>query len=288
MKHTPYWIDKKINIRKTNNIKSILHSLSVNTICTEALCPNISECYQKHQATFMILGTICTRSCRFCNVVKGKPGMPDNSEPERIVQAVQRLGLKHVIITSPTRDDLNDGGASIFARTVSLLKNLDHPPTIEILIPDFYGNIQAVNKVVASKPDIISHNMETVRRLYELRTGADYNRSLNILSHIKNINTSIAIKSAVMLGLSETEPEIIELMNDLLDAGCRYLSIGQYLSPSKHNHPVIKYVTPESFEKYRDTAIDMGFIHVESGPYVRSSYHGENYLAHPIFHPDTR
>ncbi len=278
MKHTPGWIDKKIDIRKTNSIKSIIKDLKLNTVCTQALCPNISDCYSKSQATFLILGKVCTRNCSFCNITKKTPSIPDPSEPERIVLAAEQLGLKHVIITSPTRDDLPDGGAGLFAKTVSLLKQYDRSITTEILVPDFQGNFDAVQTITYAKPDIISHNLETVNRIYKIRNGADYNRSLDLLKQVKTNDSSIITKSGIMLGLGEKESEVIHLLADLIKINCRYLSIGQYLAPTKKHYPVVEYINPAKFDEYKNEALKMGFIHVESGPYVRSSYNGQAYI----------
>lgn len=259
-------------------MKTILSDLNLNTICDQALCPNISECYKRGQATFLILGKTCTRNCGFCNVTKGIPSPPDPDEPDRIALAVKRLMLRHAVITSPTRDDLPDGGAGIFSNTVFALRKNNDTLTIEVLIPDFTGKLEHIIKAVKAAPDIIGHNLETVRRLYEIRKGADYKRSLNVLKIIKEFNPHIKTKSAIMLGIGETEQEVFEFFEDLLKAGCRYLSIGQYLAPTRGHHPVMEYVHPEKFTMYKQEALRRGFIHVESGPYVRSSYRARLYL----------
>ncbi len=278
MKHRPLWLNKKLNIRNNDKMKKMLANLKLNTICSEALCPNISECYIKNQATFLILGKICTRNCIFCNVSKGIPINPDMDEPDRVVQAVKLLNLKHVVITSPTRDDLSDGGAKMFVKTISALRKYSAILTVEILIPDFNGNPESIKSIVQEKPDITGHNLETVRRLYEIRKGADYERSLNVLKKIKEYDPAAKTKSAIMLGLGETEHEVIEFMKDLLEVSVRYLAITQYLAPGKFHYPVQKYVHPEKFAEYKEKALSIGFNHVESGPYVRSSYHAEEYL----------
>lgn len=278
MRHRPLWLNKKLNIQNNDKMKKMLANLKLNTICSEALCPNISECYIKKQATFLILGKICTRNCIFCNVSKGIPINPDMDEPDRVVQAVKLLNLKHVVITSPTRDDLFDGGAKMFVKTISALRKYSAILTVEVLLPDFKGNPESIKNIVKEKPDITGHNLETVRRLYEIRKGADYERSLNVLKKIKEYDPAAKTKSAIMLGLGETEHEVIEFMKDLLEVSVRYLAITQYLAPGKFHYPVQKYVHPEKFAEYKEKALSIGFNHVESGPYVRSSYHAEEYL----------
>jgi len=268
---------KKINIRDNDNVRVIMSRFGLNTVCAEALCPNISECYSRKQATFLILGKICTRTCGFCNVEKGRPLPSDIGEPHRVAQAAGSLGLKHVVVTSPTRDDMSDGGAGIFAATVRALKE-KKSRTVEILIPDFMGNENSIRTVVDSGPDIIGHNLETVRRNYDIRKGADYKRSLRVLKQIRKYNPGMKTKSAIMLGLGETDPEVIDFMKDLIAVGCEYLSIGQYLAPTGKHYPVREYISPEQFEKYRSEALNMGFRHVESGAFVRSSYNAEKYL----------
>lgn len=272
------WLDKKINIRDNDRIKKILTDLKINTICTEALCPNISECHRNKQATFLILGKICTRSCSFCNVDKGIPIPPCPDEPERIVKAVKRLGLDHVVITSPTRDDLPDCGAGAFVAAILALKRNNDKLKIEVLIPDLSGKKEDIETIVNARPDIIGHNIETVSRLYRIRSGSDYSRSLNVLKSVKSFNTDMKIKSALILGLGETEQEVTKTFDDLIENGCRYLSIGQYLAPGRNHYPVKEYVHPDKFSFYRQHALLKGFVHVESGPYVRSSYHADSYL----------
>ncbi|MBN2406276.1 MAG: lipoyl synthase [Elusimicrobia bacterium] len=275
----PAWLDKKISLRECYGTGSLLSGLGLNTICAESLCPNISECYSRGYASFMILGRTCTRSCRFCNVDKGVPDGICADEGERIAKAVLELGLKHVVITSPTRDDLPDGGAGAFSRTVRTLRRNVPGLVIELLIPDFYGDPESINAVAASEPDIAGHNLETVSRLYHIRAGADYARSLEVLRILKKFNCSLKTKSGIMVGLGETQQEVLGLMRDLLGVGCRYMSIGQYLSPGRNHHPVTEYIEPGIFRKYRAAALDMGFIHVESAPYVRSSYMADRYLS---------
>lgn len=269
---------KKIKLKDLNKVKSLISGLKLHTICTESLCPNISECFSKKQATFLILGDICTRGCEFCNVKKGTPQAPDPDEPNRLKEAVSRLGLKHVIITSPTRDDLADEGAELFYQTILAIKKIHFLESVEVLIPDFKANLESIEKVVAAKPDIIGHNLETVSRLYQVRRGADYQRSLLVLKKIKEINPKSKTKSALILGLGEKKEEVVETIKDLRKAGCDLLAIGQYLAPRKSNYPVKRIVKDQEFSYYKKKAYSLGFLHVEAGTYVRSSYHAERYL----------
>ncbi len=259
-------------------MRGLLRELRLNTVCQQALCPNISECFSCGQATFLILGKDCTRHCSFCNLEKRDcPQPPDPDEPARIAEAVKRLQLSHLVITSPTRDDLPDGGAGHFAATVAAIRGISPETAIELLIPDFGGNRQDLETVLAATPSIIAHNLETVPRLYAVRHGADYSRSLELIANAVSFAPSIPAKSGIMLGLGEKPEEVREVMKDLITAGCSYLSIGQYLAPSKRHQPVVEYIEPEKFDGVRDEAIEMGFRHVESGPYVRSSYHAAQY-----------
>ena len=258
-------------------MERLLGDLKLHTVCQEAHCPNISECFRQRQATFLILGSICTRLCSFCNVTKQSPGPIDPDEPERVAAAVQKLELAHVVITSPTRDDLPDGGAGLYTRTVAEIRKAAPRTAIELLIPDFKGDQDSIAAVAFASPDIIGHNLETVPRLYHIRSGADYRRSLEVLQVLHRLDPVLKTKSGLMLGLGETEGEIIQVMGDLLAAGCAYLSLGQYLAPSRNHYPVQAYVPPEIFDSYREKALAMGFRHVESGPYVRSSYHAGQY-----------
>ncbi len=273
----PEWLQKKISPAAHADMDRMLEDLRLHTVCREANCPNISECYRGGRATFLILGAACTRLCFFCNVTKKEPPPPDPGEPERVAEAVRRLGLEFVVITSPTRDDLPDGGAGIFSRTVAAIRSASPDTGIELLIPDFQGDRESIAAVVSSRPDIIGHNLETVPRLYHIRQGADYRRSLEVLKILRELDPALKTKSGIMLGLGEEEKEVLELLSDLLETGCRYLSIGQYLAPSRKHHPVMSFVPPEKFDEYRDRAVAMGFEHVESGPYVRSSYLAERY-----------
>ncbi len=273
----PEWLQKRVNPGEQAGMRALLGELRLNTVCQQALCPNISECFRCGQATFLILGRNCTRQCSFCNVDKTQPLPVDRDEPARVAEAVQRLKLAHVVITSPTRDDLPDGGASLYAATVAAIRAVSPATRIEPLIPDFQGLRQSLETVMASGPDIIAHNLETVPRLYHIRSGADYGRSLEVLRMCRELGLHIPTKSGIMLGMGETVDEGVQVLGDLRAVGCAYLSIGQYLAPSRRHYPVREYVRPELFEQLRETALGMGFAHVESGPYVRSSYHAGNY-----------
>ncbi|MCF7869661.1 MAG: lipoyl synthase [Candidatus Omnitrophica bacterium] len=275
---------KKIKLKDLDKVKSLISGLKLHTICTESLCPNISECFSKKQATFLILGDTCTRGCKFCNVKKGKPKEPDQDEPSRVKEAVSRLGLKHVVITSPTRDDLADGGADYFYQTIHKVKELPSVETIEVLIPDFKAHTFSIKKVIFAKPDIIGHNLETVSRLYRVRKGADYQRSLQVLKKIKEVNPEIKTKSALILGLGEKKEEVMQVMQDLRGVNCDFLALGQCLAPRLSNYPVKKIVKDEEFRYYKKKAYSLGFLHVEAGTYVRSSYQADKYLK-PTFNP---
>lgn len=277
----PQWLQKKINPAAHAGMEGLLGELRLHTVCQEARCPNITECFRERQATFLILGADCTRLCSFCNVTKQTPLPPDPGEPDRVAEAIRRLGLSHVVITSPTRDDLPDGGAGHYAETVAAIRSASPATTVELLIPDFLGNRESLARVVASAPAIIGHNVETVPRLYQIRAGADYGRSLGVLRTLRELDPVVRSKSGIMLGLGEAEEEVLAVFADLRAVGCSYLSIGQYLAPSKSHHPVREFIPPECFERYRAAALDMGFAHVESGPYVRSSYHAARYDGQP-------
>jgi lipoic acid synthetase len=270
----PNWLKKRITINdQQKQVYEILKGLHLNTVCQSALCPNIAECFAKGTATFMILGNVCTRNCRFCAVESGEPLPVDDEEPKRLAIASRELKLKHVVITSVTRDDLPDGGAGHFARTVNELHKELPETTIEVLTPDFKGDENALAIVVESKPDIFNHNVETVPRLYpQVRPMADYGRSLHVLRKAKNFDPLMHTKSGIMLGLSETKSEISEVMKDLIEAGCDILTVGQYLSPSKSHIKVHEYIHPEVFENIKREAKELGFAYVASGPFVRSSF----------------
>ncbi|QSV46382.1 lipoyl synthase [Geobacter benzoatilyticus] len=277
----PEWLQKRINPAAHAAMEGLLGELHLHTVCQEARCPNITECFRERQATFLILGADCTRLCSFCNVTKRTPLPPDSTEPARVAEAVFRLGLSHVVITSPTRDDLPDGGAGHYAETVAAIRSAAPATKVELLIPDFLGSSESLARVVASAPAIIGHNVETVPRLYDIRAGGEYGRSLRVLRMLGELAPAVRSKSGIMLGLGETEDEVLTVFADLRAAGCSYLGIGQYLAPSRQHHPVREFIRPELFEKYRITALSMGFAHVESGPYVRSSYHAARYDGAP-------
>lgn len=275
----PPWLNKKIDLKACHTLKLLLKDLKLHTICEEAGCPNISECFSKKTATFLILGDICTRNCRFCGVKKGKPCPIDEEEPERVAEAVRRLNLRHVVITSVTRDDLPDGGAGQFAQTIISIKKTMEKITIEVLIPDFKGNRRAIERVIEAGPDVIGHNIETVPRLYpDVRQAADYFRSLEVLKAVKTLSNGIYTKSGLMLGLGEEEGEVLEVFKALRGADCDFLSLGQYLPPSLKAYPVKEYLHPDKFDYYKEKALSLGFLYVASGPYVRSSYLAEEYL----------
>ncbi|MEI6100493.1 MAG: lipoyl synthase [Eubacteriales bacterium] len=272
----PEWLKVKSNMGEENiKMERLLRSLALHTVCEEAGCPNCGECFQKGTATFMILGRNCTRSCTFCAVTKCQPEPPDPQEPKHIADAVKKLNLRHVVITSVTRDDLPDGGASHFAKVIDTIKKElgETCPVIEVLIPDLNGNWEALQVIITAKPDIINHNVETVPRLYpEVRPQADYQRSLELIQTVKQNASPITTKSGIMLGLGETHSEVIETLGDLRNAGCDILTIGQYLAPSKQHHPVIAFIHPDEFAVYKSEAEEMGFLYVASGPLIRSSY----------------
>ncbi len=274
----PEWLTKKISFDQSRSTDLLLKSLDVHTVCHEARCPNISECFRDRYATFLVMGNMCTRHCRFCHVDKGSPPPLDFNEPSRVALAVERLSLRHVVVTSVTRDDLTDGGARHFARVVAEIKKIPSRPSIELLIPDFQGSLRAVKTVITSAPNILGHNLETVPRLYRLRPQADYARSLAVLEAAKSIQSSLATKSALMLGLGETEDEVKKVLEDLRKVRCDLLSLGQYLRPSLKHAPVAAYIAPSRFDAYKTLALSLGFKHVESGPYVRSSYHAAAYF----------
>jgi lipoic acid synthetase len=274
----PYWLNKKISIGCSGQVQDILSEFSVNTVCREAMCPNISECFARNTATFLILGDTCTRKCQFCAVKKGIPSAVDRSEPERVAQAVKKMGLSYVVVTSVTRDDLADGGADIFSSTISAIRGQAPETDIEVLIPDFNADVECLKKIIHGQPRVISHNLETVPGLYkEVRRGADYDRSINVLDIIKKYS-GIHTKSGLMLGLGESVEEVLMVLNDLRGIGCDFLSLGQYLAPSLKHYPVKEYVTPDKFKFFKEEALKLGFLSVASNPYVRSSYLAGEYL----------
>lgn len=260
-----------------SKVKNIVEKYHLHTICTSGNCPNIGECWNRGTATFMILGDICTRSCKFCGVKTGKPLPPDWDEPKRMAESVRLMNVKHCVITSVDRDDLSDGGAAFWAETIKKIKEVNPETTIEALIPDFDGNEEFIQKVIDAKPEVISHNLETTERLTpKIRTKARYRRSLSVLAYISG--SGITAKSGIMLGLGETEEEILQTMDDLLAVGCEVMTIGQYLAPSANHLPVKEYVEPEKFEQYREIGLEKGFRFIESSPLVRSSYQAEKHV----------
>lgn len=273
----PEWLQKKVNPAAHAEMEGLLKEFNLNTVCQQARCPNITECFRQRQATFLILGRACTRLCSFCSVSKEVPLSPELGEPAAVAQAVLRLNLSHVVVTSPTRDDLPDGGARQYAETVAEIRKASPGTKVELLIPDLQGDLDALSTVLASEPDILGHNLETVPRLYAIRSGADYGRSLQLLADAHRLKPELRTKSGLMLGLGEEEAELLAVFRDLIEAGCSYLSLGQYLAPSRAHYPVQRFVEPEQFDKLREEALALGFTHVESAPYVRSSYHADRY-----------
>ena len=269
----PPWLRRRaITAEDWQQMKSMLDQLSLATICEEANCPNIGECFRSKTATFLILGRVCTRNCRFCAVEHGQPRPPDGEEPQHLVEAVQHLGLRHVVITSVTRDDLPDGGAAHFAACVEAIHR-STAATVEVLVPDFGGNETALQVVVRAQPEVLGHNLEVVPRLYpQVRSRADYRRSLWLLQRAKELDVSTYCKSGLMVGVGETEQEVVAVMGDLRDVGCDFLTVGQYLRPSSQHYDVVEYVTPATFEYYARVASGLGFRGVQCGPFVRSSY----------------
>jgi len=270
----PAWLKKRLHTGETyHKVFALLKESQLHTVCQEAHCPNLGECFSHGTATFMILGDQCTRNCRFCAVRHDAPHPLDEEEPELVSKAIEALGLTYAVITSVTRDDLPDGGAAHFADTVRAIKARNPGTDIEVLIPDFQGSKSALRSVVEAEPDIINHNLETVPRLYpEVRPQAIYKRSLQLIGRVGLLDRRILTKSGLMLGLGETHGEIIDVFGDLLQAGCRALTLGQYLAPSPAHHQVIRYLPPEEFSQLEEIAYQMGFAAVASGPFVRSSY----------------
>lgn len=275
----PSWLKKPLPRGNYNALtERVLRELRLETVCENARCPNRPECYARRTATFMILGNVCTRPCGFCSVPRGKPLQVEEDEPERVAEAAQRLGLRHVVITSVTRDDLADGGAAHFARCIEAVRTRTGA-TVEVLIPDFRGNRAALETVLRASPEVLNHNVETVPRLYHrVRRNADYRRSLRILEWSKQHAPHIATKSGLMVGLGETWPEVLEVLADLRRVGCDIVTIGQYLQPAHDRLPVYRYVPPDEFEWLGERARALGFRAVASGPFVRSSYHAEEFV----------
>jgi len=271
----PEWIrEKRINLAELHDIKTLLRAKSLHSVCESLACPNRSECFSRGTATFMILGDICTRSCGFCNVTTGRPyALPSIDEPNAVAEAAKRMGLRHVVVTSVTRDDLSDGGARQFASTIRALRAKLPGAAVEVLTPDFRGNRDAIRIVVEAKPDYYNHNVETVPRLYDfVRPGSRFERSLMVLREAKRLDPQIVTKSGFMLGLGERRDEVIEVMQRLLENECEILTIGQYLQPKREKLDVVEYVHPSVFDDYREIGEQLGFRAVFSGPFVRSSY----------------
>lgn len=278
LKRKPEWLKIKLPLGANyRNVKQIIAGHGLNTICSSGQCPNMGECWGAGTATFMILGDICTRSCRFCATRTGKPLPPDPDEPFKLAESVKLMGLKHVVITSVDRDDLPDGGANHWALAIGMVKKANPDITIEALIPDFDDRFELIQLIVATGPEIISHNLETVERLTPLvRSRASYGNSLDIIGKISS--SGCISKSGIMLGLGESRGEILKTMDDLVGVGCEIFTMGQYLQPTKAHFEVVEYVHPEEFARLKDEGIGRGFRIVESGPLVRSSYHAENHL----------
>lgn len=277
----PEWL--KVRLGQGANyteLRAMMRDLSLHTVCEEARCPNIGECWNSRTATFMILGEICTRACGFCAVITGHPLPVDFHEPERVAEAVQRMGLRHVVITSVNRDDVPDGGATVFAATIRTIQRTAPGCTIEVLTPDFEGNDEALSTVIAAAPDIFNHNLETTRRLTRrVRRRARYDRSLAVLRRAKDLAPTRLTKSGLMLGLGETYEEIVETLRDLKESRVDIVTIGQYLQPDPNYLPIERYATPAEFAQLKEVGSAMGFRHVESGPLVRSSYHAGDHAA---------
>jgi lipoic acid synthetase len=270
----PPWLRKRIPpFEDFIKVKSILSETALHTVCEEARCPNLGECFSRGTATILILGKICTRSCGFCAVQHGTPAPPDEGEPQEAAEAIRRMGLQYIVITSVTRDDLPDGGASFFAQTIRAIRGLDRKIRVEVLIPDFKGDVSSLKTVLEEGPDVLNHNIETIPRLYpRVRAQADYTRSLHLLERVKKSHPYILTKSGLMLGLGETQEEVLDLLRDLREAGCNFLTIGQYLQPRPDRLGVVRYVPPEEFDEYKKIGEEMGF-RMAAGPFVRSSFH---------------
>ena len=281
IKKKPNWIRTKItNTQNFFKTKEVLNKKKLYTVCQEASCPNITECWSKRHATFMIMGDICTRACSFCNVKTGKPTFLDPLEPSKIALATKELNLKHVVITSVDRDDLEDGGANHFSKVIIETRKMNKKTTIEVLTPDFLRKGESYKAVVNANPDVFNHNIETVPSLYrEVRPGSRYFASVDLLKSVKKINKKIFTKSGIMLGLGETKNEVLQVMDDLLSANVDFLTIGQYLQPSVKHYPLMRYVHPEEFKTLKELALSKGFLIVASSPLTRSSYHADEDFA---------
>jgi lipoic acid synthetase len=274
----PSWLKRKLPTGpEYEKVRRLLASCKLNTVCQEAKCPNMWECFSNRTSTFMILGRQCTRNCRFCNVTSGTPDTLDPTEPLRVAKAAKELGLKYVVVTSVTRDDLPDGGSKHFAETIQAIRTAVDGVGIEVLIPDFLGDEEALKTVLSAQPDVLNHNIETVPSLYAtVRPEAIYQQSLDVLKRAAQIAPHIPVKSGIMVGLGETHDQLIQTMQDLHNHGCSILTMGQYLQPSRNHLPVTEYYTPEAFDSLKETALKIGFTNVASAPFVRSSYHAES------------
>jgi lipoic acid synthetase len=275
----PPWLKRRLPTGSAyEQVRALLNNSRLHTVCQEARCPNLWECFSRHTATFLIMGPCCTRNCRFCNVAHAQsPALPDSEEPVRVAHAVEDLGLRYVVITSVTRDDLPDGGAGIFAKTIKKIRERMPHTLVEVLIPDFQGNQHALQTVIGAQPHVLNHNLETVPRLYpRVRPEADYDRSLSLLKRVTHAQPSIVTKSGLMLGLGESADEVEKTLQGLLDSGCSILTLGQYLQPTREHLNVERFIPPEEFDKWKKTALEMGFSEVASGPLVRSSYRARN------------
>jgi len=274
----PKWLKVKLPTGEAyKNVRGITKSHDLHTICESGNCPNMGECWGEGTATFMILGNICTRSCGFCNVMTGRPLAVDVLEPKKVARSIKLMQVKHAVITSVDRDDLKDGGASIWVETINEIRKENPTTTMETLIPDFKGKLKDIQRIIDVVPEVVSHNMETVRRLTKkVRIQAKYDRSLEALRYLHE--GGIRTKSGIMLGLGETEKEVIETMHDLRAVGVAIMTIGQYLQPSRKHLPVVEFITPEQFAKYKAIGLSLGFKHLESSPLVRSSYHAEKHI----------
>ena len=273
----PEWFKVKApGSTKFIELRSQIQGANLNTVCEEAACPNIGDCWDRGTATFMILGDICTRSCSYCNVKTGRPITLDRTEPFRVAVTVKRMNLKYAVITSVDRDDLEDYGSSFFAETIKQVRHLSPSCNVEVLIPDFEGSRKSLVKVLNAQPQVLNHNIETVRRVFKkVRPRGNYDVSLDLLRNVKKINGNMPTKSGMMVGLGETKDEILRTMKDLRNVGCDLLTIGQYLRPSKKHHPLIRFYHPDEFAQLKELGLEMGFKHVASGPLVRSSYHAD-------------
>ena len=277
----PDWIRVKAPVSKEyQETRDLMRRQKLNTVCEEAACPNVGECWAKKHATIMILGSVCTRACTFCNIKTGRPDLLDPHEPERVAAAIGEMGLHHVVVTSVDRDDLDDGGAEHFAQTITAIRKASPHTTIEVLTPDFLRKEGALEKVVEARPDVYNHNLETVPRLYaEVRPGARYFHSLRLLQRVKDLDPSLFTKSGIMVGLGETKTEVYQVMDDLRAANVDFMTIGQYLQPTPKHHVLERFVTPEEFEDYAKMARGKGFLMVAASPLTRSSYHaGDDFV----------